>query len=106
MQVKGGKARTPDVQQLVGAMGKTGAALGFFVTLERPTGPMLKEALSAGFYRAQTGGGRSVPAMQVHTVSELLAGHGFEFPVSSGSNVSFRQAAQIAAASGQAGLDL
>lgn len=106
VQVKGGKARTPDVQQLVGAMGKTGAALGFFVTLEKPTGPMLAEALSAGFYRAQTGVGRSVPAMQVRTVSELLAGHGFEFPVSSGSNVSFRQAAQIAAASGQAGLDL
>jgi len=106
VQVKGGKAGAPDVQQLVGAMGKTGAALGFFVTLEKPTKPMLAEALSAGNYKAQTGVGRSVPAMQVRTVSELLAGHHFEFPVSSGSNVSFKQAAPLAAASGQAGLEL
>lgn len=106
VQVKGGKAGAPDVQQLVGAMGKTGAALGFFVTLEKPTRNMMAEALSAGFYKAATGVGRQVPAMQVRTIAELLNGHGFEFPVTTGSNVSFKAAAATAQASGQAGLDL
>jgi len=106
VQVKGGKAGAPDVQQLVGAMGKTGAALGFFVTLEKPTRNMLSEALSAGFYKAKTGVGRQVPAMQIRTVGELLEGRHFEFPVTVGSNVSFKSAAQAAAAAGQSGLDL
>ena len=105
VQVKGGKAGAPDVQQLVGAMGKTGAALGFFVTLEKPTKNMLAEALSAGFYKAKSGVGRQVPAMQIRTIGELLEGRHFEFPVTAGSNVSFKSAAQVAAA-GQAGLDL
>jgi adenine specific DNA methylase Mod len=56
-----------------------GAALGFFVTLEKPTKNMLSEALSAGFYKAKTG---------------------------VGSNISFKSAAQVAAAAGQGGLDL
>jgi DNA modification methylase len=106
VQVKGGKAGAPDVQQLVGAMSKTGAALGFFVTLEKPTGKMFAEALSAGYYKAKTGVGRQVPAMQIRTVGELLAGNHFDFPVTVGSNVSFKSAAQVAAAAGQAGLDL
>ncbi len=106
VQVKGGKAGAPDVQQLVGAMGKTGAALGFFVTLEKPTRPMLAEALSAGYYKAATGVGRQVPAMQVRTIAELLDGHGFEFPVTTGSNVSFKAAVASVQAAGQGGLDL
>ena len=106
VQVKGGKAGAPDVQQLVGAMGKTGASLGFFVTLEKPTKNMLSEALSAGFYKAKSGVGRQVPAMQIRTVAELLDGRHFDFPVTAGSNVSFKSAASVAAAAGQAGLDL
>ena len=106
VQVKGGKAGTPDVQQLVGAMGKTGASLGFFVTLEKPTKNMLSEALSAGFYKAKSGVGCQVPAMQIRTVAVLLGGRHFDFPVTAGSNVSFKSAASVAAAAGQAGLDL
>ena len=106
VQVKGGKAGAPDVQQLVGAMGKTGAALGFFVTLEKPTKNMLAEALSAGYYKAATGVGRQVPAMQIRTVGELLEGKHFDFPVTVGSNVSFKAAVQEAAAARQGGLDL
>lgn len=106
VQVKGGKAGAPDVQQLVGAMGKTGASLGFFVTLEKPTKNMLSEALSAGFYKAKSGVGRQVPAMQIRTVAELLDGRHFDFPVTAGSNVSFKSAASVAVAAGQAGLDL
>jgi len=107
IQVKGGKnVGSPGVQQLRGAMSGLSAALGFYVTLEAPTRNMKAEALSAGYYKAATGVGRQVPAMQIRTVAELLAGHSFEFPVTVGSNVSFKSASAIAAASGQAGLDL
>jgi len=107
IQVKGGKnVGSPGVQQLRGAMTGTNAALGFYVTLEAPTKNMKAEALSAGFYKAATGVGRQVPAMQIRTVAELLSGQGFEFPVTVGSNVSFKSASAIAAASGQGGLGL
>ena len=107
VQVKGGKnVGSPGVQQLRGAMSGQSAALGFYVTLEAPTRHMKAEALSAGFYKAATGVGRQVPAMQIRTVAELLSGHHFEFPVTVGSNVSFKSAAAIAVASGQGGLGL
>jgi len=106
IQVKGGKVGSPGVQQLRGAMSGLNAALGFYVTLEAPTRNMKAEALSAGYYKAATGVGRQVPAMQIRTIAELLDGHGFEFPVTVGSNVSFKSASAIAAASGQGGLEL
>jgi len=107
IQVKGGKnVGSPGMQQLRGAMSGLNAALGFYVTLEAPTKNMKAETLSAGFYKAATGVGRQVPAMQIRTVAELLAGQGFEFPVTVGSNVSFKSASAIAAASGQGGLGL
>ncbi len=106
IQVKGGKVGSPGVQQLRGAMSGLNAALGFYVTLEAPTRNMKAEALSAGYYKAATGVGRQVPAMQIRTVAELLDGHGFEFPVTVGSNVSFKSASAISAASGQGGLEL
>jgi len=106
IQVKGGKVGSPGVQQLRGAMSGLNAALGFYVTLEAPTRNMKAEALSAGYYKAATGVGRQVPAMQIRTIAELLDGHGFEFPVTVGSNVSFKSASAISAASGQGGLEL
>jgi DNA modification methylase len=107
IQVKGGKnVGSPGVQQLRGAMSGMNAALGFYVTLEPPTKNMKAEALSAGYYKAATGVGRQVPAMQIRTVAELLSGQGFDFPVTVGSNVSFKSASAIAAASGQGGLGL
>ena len=106
VQVKGGKnIGSAGVQQLRGAMGKNGAPLGFYVSLEAPTRPMLAEALAAGFYKAPTGVGRQVPALQVRTIAELLSGHDFDFPVT-GANASFRQAAAIAQAAGQGSLGL
>ena len=107
IQVKGGKnVGSPGVQQLRGAMHGMNAALGFYVTLEAPTKNMRAEALSAGFYKAATGVGRQVPAMQIRTVAELLSGDGFDFPITVGSNVSFKAASAIASASGQGGLGL
>ncbi|MBV9849064.1 MAG: restriction endonuclease [Armatimonadetes bacterium] len=106
VQVKGGRnIGAAGVQQLRGAMGKNNAPLGFYVSLEAPTKPMLAEALAAGFYKAPTGVGRQVPALQVRTVAELLCGRDFDFPVT-GANASFKQAAAIARAAGQGTLGL
>ena len=105
VQVKGGKnIGSAGVQQLRGAMGKNAAPLGFYVSLETPTKPMLAEALAAGFYKAASGVGRQVPALQIRTVAELLSGNDFQFPVT-GANASFKQAAAIAQAAAQPGLD-
>ena len=106
VQVKGGKnIGSAGVQQLRGAMQKNNAPLGFYVSLETPTKPMLAEALAAGFYKASTGVGRQVPALQIRTIAELLSRHDFDFPVT-GANASFRQAAAIAQAAGQGTLGL
>ena len=106
VQVKGGKAGAPDVQQLVGAMGKTGASLGFFVTLEKPTRNMLSEALSAGFYKAKAASAARSPPCRYGLSPNCSTARHFDFPVTVGSNVSFKSAASVAAAAGQAGLDL
>jgi site-specific DNA-methyltransferase (adenine-specific) len=105
VQVKGGRnIGAAGVQQLRGAMQKNAAALGFYVSLETPTRPMLAEALAAGFYRPAHVG-RQVPSLQIRTVAELLAGRDFDFPVTGG-NTSFKQAAAIAQATGQGTLGL
>jgi len=64
------------------------AMMGFFITLEVPTQPMITEALSAGYY-ASSGWNRDYPRIQLRTVEELLAGQGFEYPMG---NVTLSQA--------------
>ncbi len=47
--------------------------MGIFITLEEPTGPMLKEAATAGFYQSP-GFNRAYPTIQIFTIKQLLAG--------------------------------
>ncbi len=60
------------IRDLVGTVGRTKAEIGLFITLTPPTKPMLKEADSAGFYRA--GNGREYPRIQILTIEDLLTG--------------------------------
>jgi hypothetical protein len=64
------------------------AQIGVFVTLEDPSGPMKKEALSAGYHRSQ-GWGSDYPRMQILTVEQLLHGAQVEMPPQHGT---FREA--------------
>jgi site-specific DNA-methyltransferase (adenine-specific) len=48
------------------------AAMGLFVTLVKPTDPMSKEAVKAGYYT--TPSGTSFPKIQILTIEELLNG--------------------------------
>ena len=91
VQVKGGKVGPNQIRDLRGVMAREDAALGFFVCLEEPTQAMRNEAKAAEFYKAATGVGRQVEALQIRTIEELLTGRAFDEPLYK-SNVSFKQA--------------
>lgn len=84
VQVKSGKVKVGDVRDLKGVMDREKAAIGCFITLEEPSGPMRTEALSAGFYESalkQAGGSaEKFPRIQILTINELLDGKKLAFP--------------------------
>ena len=69
--------------------------MGVFVTLEKPTSPMRKEAVSAGFYQSP-GWGRNYPRIQILTIEELLHGAGVKMPPQHGT---FKEAQKVQQAS-------
>ena len=79
VQVKSGHVQSSLIRDLKGTVEREQASMGLFITLEPPTQPMTKEAVSAGFYHSdlwQT----DYPKIQIRTVEELLAGKVFEMP--------------------------
>jgi site-specific DNA-methyltransferase (adenine-specific) len=88
VQVKSGKVSSRDIRDLVGTLDREKAEIGVFLTLEEPSGPMKKEAVSAGNYRSQ-GWGRDFPRLQILTVEQLLHGAQVEMPPQHGT---FREA--------------
>lgn len=73
VSVKGGNnISVPMVRDLVGTLQRTKAEIGLFITLTPPTKPMLKEAATAGMYRA--GNGKEYPRIQILTIESLLSG--------------------------------
>ena len=79
VQVKSGKVSSPHIRDLKGTMEREKAALGLFITLEKPTREMGKEAVSAGFYHSELWQ-RDYPKIQIRMVGELLDGKSFEMP--------------------------
>ena len=74
VSVKGGEGvSVPMIRDLVGVIEREKAAMGIFVTLTPPTGPMLKEALKAGYYESPAGA--SFPRIQILTIEGLLNGN-------------------------------
>ena len=69
-----------EVQDLRGVVEREEAAIGVFLTLEPPTGPMRKEAAEAGFYETQTVGRSKHPRLQILTIEDLLAGKKIDMP--------------------------
>ncbi len=80
VQVKSGGVKRGDVATLKGDMEREKAVIGAFITLEDPTGPMRKEAASAGFYEPQHFPGLRYPRIQILTIDDLLAGKQIEYP--------------------------
>lgn len=81
VQVKSGHVTRSQIGDLNNARQRDKAEIAVFITLEEPSGPMLKEAASAGFYQPEYFPGMTVPRMQVLTIAELLAGKKVEVPM-------------------------
>ncbi len=84
VQVKSGKVSVKDIRELIQVVDRQKAVMGFFISLERPTRGMFKEALAQGFYKSPWG---KYPRIQIRTIEELLNGKRFEHPPV---NVSFK----------------
>jgi DNA modification methylase len=81
VQVKSGEQiKSGDIRDLVGTVNREKAEMGVFITLEKPTKPMLKEAESAGFYEPNNLSSKRVPKLQILTIEQLLAGESVEYP--------------------------
>jgi adenine specific DNA methylase Mod len=74
VSVKGGEnVGVQMVRDLRGVIEREEAELGVLVTLVDPTGPMLKEASTAGFLNRSAHG--RLPRLQIITIEDMLAGH-------------------------------
>lgn len=78
VSVKGGAhVNVGMIRDLAHVVEREYAKVGLFVTLAEPTGPMLTEAVKAGFYETEYG---RFPKIQILTVEELLAGKKPQLP--------------------------
>ena len=79
VQVKSGKVQASHIRDLKGTIEREGAAIGVFITLEKPTQAMVKEALSAGTYESPRWG-RSHRRIQILTIGDLFGGGLVDMP--------------------------
>lgn len=91
VQVKSGKVGSRDIRDLVGTVEREKAVIGVFITLNKATKPMKKEAVSAGYYESIAWGTKH-PKIQILTIEALLNGEKVDMPPS---NVTFKQASKI-----------
>ena len=71
LQVKSGKASSRDIRDLQGTMTRENAVLGIFITLQKPTKDMSKEAKEAGIYRSKYMSD-SVDKIRIVTIQEII----------------------------------
>lgn len=95
ISVKSGKhVSVAHIRDLAGTIEREKAAIGVYITLAEPTGPMRAEGASAGFYESQ---GRKYPRIQILTIAELLAGRQIERPYSGLADATFARAQRVEA---------
>ena len=98
VQVKSGHVAVNAVRELKAVAAHD--ALGVFITLEPPTGPMQTEAVSAGFYHSP-GWNKDYPKIQILTIEELLHGKFVDMPPQTQTSVTFAKAQKIAEKEGE-----
>ncbi len=79
VQVKSGHVTRSQIATLKSDMQEHKAEIAAFITLEEPTGPMKKEAATAGFYDPP-GLLPAVARVQILTIAELLDGAKLDYP--------------------------
>jgi DNA modification methylase len=100
LSVKSGHPKVSEVRDLIGVLNREKAAIGVYITLEPPTGPMRTEAAQAGFYESP-GWNKRYPRLQILTIEELLEGKGIDMPPQQQTSQTFKKAPK--AKSGKAG---
>ena len=93
VQVKSGKVSVSDIRELKAVVQNQDAVIGVFITLNPPTGPMLKEATTAGRFQWLHVEHPTYPKIQIRTIQELLEGGGIEYPQIP-DDITFRKAEQ------------
>lgn len=103
VQVKSGHVKSGDIRDLRGVLDREAdAAIGVFLTLEKPSQEMAREAVSAGMYESKHWG--RFPRIQILTIEEALAGVRVKMPTRS---MAFQRAERVKKVEGvQVGLGL
>ncbi len=73
VQVKSGKVSVKDIRDLGHVIDREDAQIGIFITLEKPTREMKKEAAGKGYYESKTFNGK-FPRIQILTIEDLFSG--------------------------------
>jgi DNA modification methylase len=81
VQVKSGHVKSGDIRDLGHTVDREKAAIGVFLTLEKPSRDMTTEAIGTGFYHSP-GWNKDYQKLQILTVEELLAGKVVDLPPS------------------------
>ena len=100
VQVKSGHVGVNAIRELKAVAAHD--ALGIFITLESPTGPMQTEAIDAGFYHSP-GWNKDYPKIQTLTIEELLHGKAVDMPPQTQTSVTFAKAQKISQKEGEQG---
>ena len=102
VQVKSGKVSAKDIRDLNWTVEREKATIGVFITLGLPTQPMIKEALTAGYYESPLWE-KQYRKLQILSIRDLLGGDGVDMPPQHGT---FKQAARHRSNDGKAQKDL
>ena len=72
VQIKGGGVQRNQIATLKSDVEREKAEAGIFITLEKPTQPMISEAVDAGIFKTKLTGQKEFSKIQILTVDELL----------------------------------
>jgi site-specific DNA-methyltransferase (adenine-specific) len=62
------------IRDLIGTIRNNKADIGIFLTLTKPTKPMIVEALNAGYYESEHFPNKEFPRIQILTIEGLMNG--------------------------------
>lgn len=80
VQVKGGGVQRNQIATLKSDTEREKADAGIFITLEKPTKPMISEAIDAGGFTTPWTGKFEFPKIQILSIEELLSGKKLNLP--------------------------
>lgn len=94
VQVKAGKhVSSPHIRDLVGVLDREKAAIGVYISIEKPTKDMIDEARKAGVF--ESANGKLYPRIQMLTIEDIMAGKQPEYPYrDTGGFTPFKRAAR------------